>query len=549
MNETKTGAFGWYPRLINWIMNICLFVLMFIFPLIFNDGYYDIPEVKYECYYLSILVTLGLVILLSVVHLFQTRDFHWQDYLNFSKWKKILLPTDLILLLFWLAVLISTLQSDYLYESVWGNEGRFTGLFLISVYVVAYFMVSRIWNFKPWALQVFLISGMIMCLIGISDYFQMDFLKVKADAMPSQKALFTSTIGNINSYTAYVALIMGFSTAMFWVEENVLRKTWYYVCMIVSFFAIVMGCSDNAYLALGTLFGLSPLVLFKKYDGLKKYFSVLASFFTVIQCIVWINERFADRVLGLNSLFQVMASFRGLLPFILLLWAITAAFAVTERKDFNKEKIIHCSLRIWKLILVLGIAVVIVAFCDANFFGHAERYSSLSNYLVFNDSWGTDRGYIWKASMRLYAKFPFIRKLFGYGPETFGILTVTKIQDEMVSATGLIFDNAHNEYLQDLVTLGAVGLITYLMFLFSAFRAMYKNREQSPYLPALLLATLCYNVQAVVNLNQPIVAPMMWLMISIGMSTRIKQEPSPVVETELCDNETSLSAEDEQSSN
>lgn len=545
MNETRAGASGWYPRLINWIMNICLFVLMFIFPLIFNDGYFDIPEVKYECYYLSILVTLGLVILLSIAHLIKTRGFHWKDYLNITRWKKLLRPTDLVLLLFWLSVLISTLQSDYLYESVWGNEGRFTGLFLISVYVVAYFMVSRIWNFKPWALQVFLVSSMIMCLIGISDYFQMDFLKVKAEALPSQRALFTSTIGNINSYTAYVALIMGFSTAMFWVEKHMLRKIWYYVCMIVSFFAIVMGCSDNAYLALGTLFGLSPLLLFQKHDGLKKYFIVLASFFSVIQCIVWINEQYADKVLGLDSLFQVIASFRGLLPFIILLWLLAGVFALTERKISNKEAVARCSLRIWKLLLVLGIAAVVFAFCDANFFGHAERYSALSNYLVFNDSWGTDRGYIWKASMRLYAKFPLMRKLFGYGPETFGILTINKIYNEMVSSTHLIFDNAHNEYLQDLVTLGAVGLITYLWFLFSAWRTMYKNREQSPYLLGLLLATLCYNVQAIVNLNQPLVAPMMWLMISIGMSTTIKKEPHPVTETADSNDEDSLPADNE----
>lgn len=540
MDEKNIRGPGWYARLINWVMNICLFMLMFVFPLIFNDGYFDIPEVKYECYYITILGTLACVLVLSVIHLFRTKEVHLKDILSFSKWKKSLRVTDWILLCFWLSVLISTLQSDYLYESVWGNEGRYTGLFLISVYVVSYFMISRIWKFKPWALQTFLVSGMIICLLGVCDYFQMDVLKVKAEALPSQKALFTSTIGNINSYTAYVALIMGFSTAMFWTEKNGIKKIWYYICMIISFFAIVMGCSDNAYLALGTLFGLVPLYLFQKNDGLKKYFIVLASFFSVIQCIVWINERFANTVLGLDSLFQVIASFRGLLVFVLFLWIIAAIFAVIERKANHKDKetIARYSLRIWRIILVLGVAMVVFAFCDANFLGHAERYSALSNYLVFDDSWGTDRGYIWKASMRLYAKFPLIRKLFGYGPETFGILTVTKIQNEMVSATGLIFDNAHNEYLQDLVTLGAVGLITYLLFLFSAFRFMYRNREKSPYLLALLLAALCYNVQAIVNLNQPIVAPMMWLMMSIGMSTTIERKERDITKAENCEDNT-----------
>ena len=63
--------------------------------------------------------------------------------------------------------------------------------------------------------------------------------------------------------------------------------------------------------------------------------------------------------------------------------------------------------------------------------------------------------------MEAYGKFPLKHKLFGYGPDTFGILTTDRFFGDMINATGLIFDNAHNEYLQFLLTIGPIGLIAY----------------------------------------------------------------------------------------
>lgn len=532
MEENKAGCSERCVWLMDRVMDICMFVLVFIFPLIFNDAYYDIPEVKYQCYYLSILVSLVLILILAAVMLVSDRvknhgerTKRFFDGLRPSNWKKTFRAADFAVLAFWLSVLISTLQSDYFYESVWGNEGRFSGLFLITVYVVAYFLISRLWTFKPWVMQVFLVSGMIMCLIGVGDYFQLDPLRLRGGTKPAQSEIFTSTIGNINIYTAYVALIMGFSAAMFTAEKNRIKKLWYYGCLIVSFFAIVMGCSDNAYLALAALFGLGPFILFRDYDGIKKYLILLASFFTVIQCIMWLNDKYWYMVIGLDSLFQVLAAFEGLLPLVIALWILALGSAAAGRfLKFDKNKFARGCLIAWGVFVAVCILVVIFALYDANIVGHADRYSALGNYLIFNDSWGTDRGYIWKASMRLYRDFPLIRKLFGYGPETFGILTITKIHDEMVAATGLIYDNAHNEYLQYLITLGAVGLITYLSFLFLVFRNMYRRRTESSYMLGLLCAVVCYCAQAVVNLNLPMVAPTMWMMLSIGMTTHLKRK-------------------------
>ncbi|MFR3752802.1 MAG: hypothetical protein ACLTW9_11920 [Enterocloster sp.] len=61
---------------------------------------------------------------------------------------------------------------------------------------------------------------------------------------------------------------------------------------------------------------------------------------------------------------------------------------------------------------------------DANIKGNGDQYGSLKTYLVINDDWGTRRGYIWRIWNESYRKFPLIHKIFGYGPDTFGIITV-----------------------------------------------------------------------------------------------------------------------------
>lgn len=112
-----------------------------------------------------------------------------------------------------------------------------------------------------------------------------------------------------------------------------------------------------------------------------------------------------------------------------------------------------------------------------------------------------------------------MHKLFGYGPETFGILTTKNFYGDMIrSSQGQIFDNAHNEYLQYLLTTGALGLVTYIVFLAAASGRMAAYRSRNTYTAGCLFAVLCYATQALVNLNLPITTPIMWLLLSVGMA-------------------------------
>ena len=61
--------------------------------------------------------------------------------------------------------------------------------FLMTLYVVMYFIVSRFWKFRGWMVHAFLLAGLIVCLIGITDYFQMDIFGFRVRIKPSESAI------------------------------------------------------------------------------------------------------------------------------------------------------------------------------------------------------------------------------------------------------------------------------------------------------------------------------------------------------------------------
>ena len=100
-------------------------------------------------------------------------------------------------------------------------------------------------------------------------------------------------------------------------------------------------------------------------------------------------------------------------------------------------------------------------------------------YLVFDDDWGTNRGYCWRIGWQSYRELPFLHQLFGFGPDTYGILTWDFRQDAL-DRYGVFYESAHNEYLQYLVTMGPLALASYLAFLGGAACGCAKNGKSAP---------------------------------------------------------------------
>ena len=195
-----------------------------------------------------------------------------------------------------------------------------------------YFIVTRLYNFNEKILNLALVIGGAACLFGITDYFKMDLLHFKAEIGARQKALYVSTIGNINTYTVYVGILLALAVVLFATAKTWKNVVFYYICSIIFMFALIMGQSDNAYLSVAAIYGFTPLYLFKDHRGIRRYAISAASFFTVIQCIDFINQNFADHVYGITGVFKVITNLSFLLAAVVLLWEMCL-----RDRDFRKK--------------------------------------------------------------------------------------------------------------------------------------------------------------------------------------------------------------------
>ena len=506
------------------VASVFTLIIIAVFPLFFRNYYFDILTVKYIFYYGTIISMAVVMLVVSIVFLFLDKSrYDWATIKSLKRQFSIksFRKSDWAMIAFLIAVAISTFQSDYFYESFWGNEGRFMGMFLILLYGVSFFIIGHCLKFKQWFLDVFLFAGMIACIIGIMQFFKYDPIGFKKGLTASDFPSFTSTIGNINTYTSYVALISGMGTVLFAIEKNRFRRAWYLFTVIISIFALITGISDNAYLALLALFGLLPLYLFNNLKGLKRYMVLVSILFTEFQFIDLISQKYPEHVLKINGLFNVIVGYDKLAHFVVMLWGICIVLYVLDA-CVSKESIMKKDNNLGRWIWLGLLIIIVMAGCyilyDANIAGNADKYGSLKKYLVINDDWGTHRWYIWRIGMESYAKFPLIHKIFGYGPDTFGIITVNNFYEEMISRYNEKFDSAHNEYLQYLITIGIVGLAAYLTLLFTSIVEMIRASKKRPVMMALAFALVCYGAQAAVNISVPIVAPIMMTLLMVGVS-------------------------------
>jgi len=516
--KKKQQAKSSFPENAALITGIFALIVLCVFPLVYHNYYFDIIETKYQFYSV---VAIGALVIMAAYGLISGQVMRYFESFDVKKLIKGLNVVDWAMLAFWLCNVISwILCKNWKWDAFWGTLGRYNGVFLITIYMLVYFMVTRFFHFRRWYLDAFLAVSIFCCVFGITDYFQMDMLGFKVRMTDEQKAIYTSTFGNINTYTIYVGVVMVVSMILFAMEKNNKRAIWYYVTMVISTMALIMGASDNAYLTLAALFGFAPLYLFRSKQGLRRYLISVASFFTVIQVIDWINIKYAGKVIGIQSIFRLLVEWNRLPLLIAGCWILAAAvtFLTIRKKETEADELGKWLPRIWIGVIAVVVLAVVYVLYDANIAGNAEKYGAIGSYVVFNEAWGTNRGFVWIRAMKVYNdKFTLLQKIFGFGPETFAVLMQYYFSKDMQE---ILFDNAHNEYLQYLLTIGAAGMLAYIAFMGSAVVKMARNLKDRPEVAAVMFAIVAYMVQAVVNLNLPIVMPIIIQLLAMGLSKK-----------------------------
>lgn len=531
----------------NFIISLYLFVMLGFFPLYYRYQYANMGDEKYRiflyassvCVVISFLLYLGRMVLsyratMKKVAVGKNSTAKSVSKKNMDIKKNICSnPLDFAMILYFATSILSYLFTEFK-EFAWkGAEGWFMGLLSQILFVAVYFLITKTWSYRPWALRLLGISSVLVFIIAIFHRFDVDILPIYGNLKDHYKVQFLSTMGQSSWYSSFLCTVFPIGLFIFFNERDKRKRTWAGIYSAISMMSLVTQNTDSAFLS---LFAVMMVLFYLSFDGkMKEFMEVLILIFASF-CFMGICQRiFAARMIPLDTLSLFMS--QSICVWIALftvtgiyLWVYRKILFVkkktkTHKKDKKKEIIQKpLSKRIFWLILAIVTAVVLLVllFIVVNTNGILQNiigYQSTNNYLLFDNQWGNGRGFAWKFAVATYAEMSFLHKLFGVGPDCFSVYaaSVPEYLEQMKGFWGdLVLTNAHNEYLTKLYNIGIVGLLAYITMLITGFVTFMKNRDKNPILPAFALCIAAYMAHNIFCYEQVCCTPFFYILLGIG---------------------------------
>ena len=115
-------------------------------------------------------------------------------------------------------------------------------------------------------------------------------------------------------------------------------------------------------------------------------------------------------------------------------------------------------------------------------------------------------------------EFTPLQRVFGYGPDTFGIIHHHLQPNGDALCHGPDLRQRHNAYIHYFATIGPIGWAATWSSWREALPPWRSTGERGRRCLALFCAVLAYSAQAMVNIDLPIVTPFMWAFVAMGIA-------------------------------
>lgn len=506
----------------NWLSIAFLLYMGAVYPLIMHDKYFDITLTKYKAFEVALCIYAVLMVLAVLLDIFDGRN-------PFSKFKdkRNFIATDWFMAGFFIANIMAFVMASDKMAAYTGEEGRRCGLQFMILAFILYTCMGRELRLKKFVLPAFMFVGAFTCIVAVFQYIGVDFLEIRDGLASSIRDIYISTFGNIDIFASFlcilipVALGAGLDERRIYDGDAIWKFNWSKLSVWAAVFtgaaAIVVTNANLAYA--GVSAAVVIVFLVSAYGGkLKEFLELVLAMslgFLAVSLMLKTSPDSIEKLDGISNFARytgLIAAVSGTLAVIrIILLAVEKLGRSQDKNEKTSSKFggkvpfVICSV-----LVIVGIAGMII-------------YSSVKAGGIFkiDDSWGNFRGYVWRRLARVYSNLPFVNKLFGYGNESVMDIMTSGFYDEMMAKVGVVYDNAHNEYLQYLVTTGILGAVTYIGLIVSAFVSMIKcafggtDRNLCECI-AVALGIAGYATQAFFNLNQSLTTPYIFLMVAMA---------------------------------
>ena len=477
-------------------------VMLTLFPLYYQNYYYDINTCKYR---LFLWLTLALAVATGAAFLWRLCRRHGVH--------PALGVTDGCMAAFVLCAAISCALCADPMDALTGDRGRHSGLlYLLAVGTMTLCLARRGGGYRA-CMGLMLLAGTAVCLLGVLQFYGVDPLRFYDGLGGTQRFIFMSTIGHINFFGAYVGMLLAVAACGAIDGKSLRLRIPCQALVLLCCATAAVSRSDSVYIAIaGAAVALLRRAL-ASWRHLGRACFCAGSFFLG----AWWIDVLPFEHMAMQGLCAKVADLGVGLA---LLWAGFAALGLLalwlDARQVDAQALVYVRRALYAL-CGAGIALAAAAVVWFTAFDTSAKLGAWGNYLRLNDKWGTGRGFAWIRAVQSYASFSPLQKLFGCGPDMARTILEPLMTKEAMALSGGVFENCHNEYLQYLLTTGAAGLAAYLAFLLTALRRLALAGRENPAVRALFAAAVGYAAQASVSVNQPITTTIFFVLLAMGL--------------------------------
>ena len=492
----------------NSLVSYYLLAMFSIFPLFLTNQY---ANSRHDKYYFFLFLS-GAMAIASLISYGISR--HEEKLTGTPKpFLKPVSAADIAVLCFFVCAVISSLASPYFVETLNADSARNNGLILLFTYTLVYLCLSRMYVYKDYVIAVYLVFSCIVALLTVINFFYIDPIGIFDGYTEDVATDFGSTIGNKNTIAAFMSLFTPAAIMVSVVSEKSWMRILGRVSLCFAYMAALCANSGSVLLGLAVAIPLMAAISARSRLYLRRFFLAM----TILFASGWLLRLFSlimgDRQKG----FEFIQNFliydpRTLIPLAFCAVLTLLLYFLPEGRIPYPSRALPVILFTLTVIGVLGLIGTMVYFTEVD---TATELGSFDRLLRFDDRWGTHRGFMWIRSLEEYGKYDFFKMLFGAGPD----MTIKVLEPhfaELYSRFGDGYtDCAHNEYINYLITQGALGLLSYLMILGTVCVRALRRAKSNPMGLVFVSAVLCCAIQATVNLYTPITTPILILFLSM----------------------------------
>ena len=481
-----------------------------IFALGYRNNYIDIQDFKSRLFLLiSVPFVIAQLLLLTALFLGSREEFAGRC----GRLGKM--PCAIWPLVFAFAVTVGCIFSEWPREAFLGSMGRQIGAVHLVLCVVIFYLIAITFETSRLVLIVFCLASFLEIGTGILNLWGLDPLRMYVNLIEEQHSFFIGTVGNKNVTANYLCLIVPVLIVLLVRAKTNLQKTVLFLLIALGFYYGI-GVSSDSFL-LGMLGCMAVLFSYCLLE--EKNLTVFALVSGLFYAALW--AMFISLKVGPSSPFFQALSRSGstgiwLHParltaggIIMFLFLYCANRWLSDRADSETVR------KIWKRAVAV-LAAGMVLFCLTAIVTNllpAQAQEKLPRFLLqlkIDDSFGSNRGYIWERTAWAFADLPVRKKIFGIGADCFYLHMVPLYGNEMTLLYGAPFADAHNELLQFLMTCGILGAAGY----FAALIGGCFTRKRGGF-PMWAFVAAAYLLQGLVNNPHIVNTPLLFLALGV----------------------------------